>query len=390
MRLICTISSTAFENPYAFSYYLAGQGIENECEEVVEGGEKVYRIWIYDEDRVEKALELYRTYHENPQDPQFKASATLLRPNLPPTVSEFDEDKRQEPVKKRGLSSTPYGFITILILFSVIALFIAAQIQRGNMVLPRLKGIVQAPLLSPLERTLLYDYPNYFSMRDHLFTLYTPQEISEQKQPSQEAVNLIRKLWKTPVWMGIYEKTMLFFQNKGTPPTFNAPLFEKISRGEVWRTFTPALLHYDLLHLFFNVVWFILLGNQIEHRLGWGRYLFLIIATAIISNTAQYLMSGSFFMGLSGVVVGMAAFILARQQRAPWEGYLLNRLTMIFLGIFVLGMFLLQVVLFFLQIFGKLEFAVSVANTAHLTGALVGYLIGCSRLFAIKSSFTKG
>src|SRR5262249_32793246 len=131
-------------------------------------------------------------------------------------------------------------------------------------------------------------------------------------------------------------------------------------------------------------LWFILLGNQIEFRIGSVRYLLFILITGILSNTAQYLMSGPFFMGLSGIVVGMAAFIWARQQIAPWEGYLLHRFTLIFLAIFVIGMFVLQVLFFFMQIFGKLEMPFGIANTAHLVGGITGYLLGRMRLFTLR------
>lgn len=89
-------------------------------------------------------------------------------------------------------------------------------------------------------------------------------------------------------------------------------------------------------------------------------------------------------MGLSGIVVGMAAFIWARQQIAPWEGYLLHRFTLIFLGIFVVGMFLLQIVLFVMQVTGDFGLTVGIANTAHLTGGCAGYLLGRLRLFALR------
>jgi len=241
---------------------------------------------------------------------------------------------------------------------------------------------VQAPLLSNVEQNLIYDFPTYFAIRDELYKIYTPKEIEEKEPPSAQASQLIQNLRKTPVWMGIYDRFILHYRNPDIPLSYNGPLFEKIGQGEVWRLFTPTLLHFDLLHIFFNMLWFILLGNQIEFRLGWLRYLILILVAGIISNTAQYLMSGPFFMGLSGVVVGLAAFIWARQLKAPWEGYLLHRFTLIFLGIFVVGMFVLQTIFFFLQILGNFELTIGIANTAHLTGALVGYLLGQLRFFS--------
>jgi GlpG protein len=235
-----------------------------------------------------------------------------------------------------------------------------------------------------MERMLLYDYPYYFELRDELLKIYTPKEIEQKEPPSKEADQLIQKIKKTPTWMGIYDSIVFYFRGEKIPLTYQGTLFEKIRQGEIWRLVTPAMLHLDLLHIFFNLLWFVLLGNQIEFRIGFFRYLLFMIVVAITSNTAQYLMSGPFFMGLSGIVCGMAGFIWARQQKAPWEGYLLNRFTLVFLGLFVIGMFAIQVVFFILQLLGKLNFPFGIANTAHLIGALTGYLLGRLRFFSIR------
>ena len=69
-------------------------------------------------------------------------------------------------------------------------------------------------------------------------------------------------------------------------------LFGKIRQGEVWRLFTPVLLHGGILHLLFNMAWVWMFGRLIEQRLGSFKYLFLSIIVGVISNVAQYLMSG--------------------------------------------------------------------------------------------------
>lgn len=393
MRLICTIKAdNPNENPYEFSYYLTSQGIENDCEPISsETGEpSAFHIWVYDEDHVKKAQELYQYYKTHPQDPRYRAhydeaikahQEKLLRKteDVPP-----DAEEEPPPPKKRLLSPAPYGPLSIAVILFAIALFIWAQVQRTTVIPPTIPGIIQAPLLAPLERMLLYDYPHYFELRDELFKIYTPKEIEQKQLPSPEAIKLIYTIKQTPTWMGIYDYIVLHFRGKEIPLSYQGPLFEKIREGEIWRTVTPAMIHLDLLHIFFNLLWFVLLGNQIEFRIGSLRYLLFMVLVAITSNTAQYLMSGPFFMGLSGIVCGMAGFIWARQQKAPWEGYLLNRFTLIFLGLFVVGMFALQLFFFVLQILGKLNFPFGIANTAHLVGALTGYLLGRLRFFSIR------
>lgn len=386
MRLICTINTVETdENPLEFSHFLSSQGVDNECEEV---SGNAYRIWVYEEDQVEQALSLYKSYTTNPHDTRYRIqhdTAVRIQRESQSDEKEEETQLRARPVRRRFLSPAPYGPISILVLAICIALFIWAQFERGPIIPPKIPGIIQAPILAPIERDLLYDYPPYFQKRDKLFTLYTPKDIKEKKPPSAEARKLIQELrHSTKPWMGVYDRIVKSIQNSAYSFAFHGSMFVKISQGEIWRLLTPAFLHYDLLHIFFNLLWFILLGNQIEFRLGWWRYIALIIISAICSNTTQYLMSGPFFLGLSGVVVGMAGFIWARQQVAPWEGYLLHRFTLIFLTVFVLGMFVLQLVFFFLQITSHFELSIGIANTAHLTGGLVGYLLGRLRIFSIR------
>jgi GlpG protein len=384
MRLICTITDHKRENPYELSYYLTSLGIQNECEESAGG----FHIWVYDEDRVEEAQTLYEKFKQNPEDPIYRAkypSAIQHQENvLNPPPAQLKSDDEKKTVRRRFLSPAPYGPITVAILLVTIALFIWAKLQGGMSIPPQIPGVLPAPLLPPINRHLIYDYPTYYELRDRLLKLYTPQQIEQKQSPSPDALRVLEKLKRTPVWIGIYDRFVNHFQNGSIPLLYHGSMFEKIRMGEVWRIFTPALLHFDILHIFFNLLWFILLANQIEYRLGWFRYCVLILLTGIVSNTAQYLMSGPFFLGLSGIVVGMAAFIWARQQLAPWEGYLLNRITLIFLGIFVLGMFALQIVFFFLQLTGKLQISIGIANTAHVAGGIVGYLLGRFRYFCLR------
>lgn len=383
MRLICTIEpNKTKQNPFELSFFLTKEGIDNECEEIKEDGHPSYRIWVYDEDMVDKALEIYEKYRANPTDPTYRSQ--MQRATQAVEIKE--EEEAPPPRRQHFLSASPYGPISILTLVIVIGLFFWSQLGRGDTATsPPIPGIIAAPILAPIERALIFDYPTYFILRDQLLTLYTAKDIEDKTPPSAQAQTLMTQIKQTPVWMGFYDKMVFYF--KGVTPTTppSGPLFSDIAKGEIWRLFTPSILHYDFLHIFFNVLWFILLGNQIEHRIKSLRFLSMILILGVCTNIAQYLVSGPFFMGLSGIVCGMAAFIWARQQIAPWEGYLLHRFTLIFLAIFVTGMFLLQVIFFFTQIFGNFELNVGIANTAHIMGAVIGYLLGrMRRTFALQ------
>jgi GlpG protein len=130
------------------------------------------------------------------------------------------------------------------------------------------------------------------------------------------------------------------------------------------------------------MAWLWLLGKQIEGRLGKGKMVLFILITGVLANTAQYLMGGPDFLGFSGVIVGMVGFIWMRQKCAPWEGYPLQRSTILFIMVFVGAMLLLEVLAMTLEYFQVIQLSGGIANTAHIVGGVVGALLGRLRFFA--------
>ena len=136
----------------------------------------------------------------------------------------------------------------------------------------------------------------------------------------------------------------------------------EILRGEIWRLFTPALLHSSFLHLLFNMLWLKDLGSLIETRLSSLYLLVLVLGTAIGSNLVQYWWSGPGFGGMSGVVYGLFGFIWMRGKFDPASGLFLDKQTVV-----------LMLIWFFVCLF---EFIPRVANGAHLGGLVIGALWG--------------
>lgn len=378
MRIVCEIRGTPpLPDPIGLSRLLLSKGIKNECEEtILPSGETLFRIWVLDEDEVVHAKALFEQYRDHPEEFKGIEPPPPAPPVQPP--SQHDESKLSSPFSIGGpISTVILALVSLLFIFSVLN-------RPASVIPPKIEGVKEAPRLSPLEQALLFDYPHYFALRDELLKIYTPEEIKEGKAPSYAAKSLMREMEKTPFWNGLYDRAVDHIADKKVPLAYEGPLFEKIKEGECWRFFTPALLHYDFLHIFFNVLWFLVLAGQIEKRIGSFRFLLLLLLAAIVSNTAQYIMSGPFFLGLSGLVCAMAAFIWAREQTAPWEGYLLHRMTIIFLLIFVFGIFGLQLTFFFTQIFLGIKLQMPIANTAHIIGGVVGYLLGRLKYFSLK------
>ena len=90
-----------------------------------------------------------------------------------------------------------------------------------------------------------------------------------------------------------------------------------LASGQVWRLFTPDFLHFSWTHIIFNSVMLWFLGSQIEWFDGRTRLVVLFIVTSLLSNGLQYMVSGPFFGGLSGVVYGILGYCWLSQRTLP-------------------------------------------------------------------------
>lgn len=342
------------------------------------------QIWIDEENQVKEATDWLNLFKSHPEEALFHQTLLHSAGTLQDLSSfhsiESKLDSSPASSKTTAWQTQPLGFVTRLILAICCTLFILTQLTST-------KAKIPAPFAgwesftSPVEQALLYDFPHFYELMQDLLTSYSKTSPLSLEKFETNNQPLIQELKKTPFWSGIY--SLWFVKKEGVKQIIEAtPLFEKIRQGEVWRLFTPALMHQDIFHIFFNMLWLLVLGKQIEQRLHFWPYIFFIITVGIFSNTAQYLMIGPNFIGFSGVLCGMMAFIWTRQVQAPWEGYQIDRLTLIFMLIFILGMAAIQLLAFFAERFFSLSFSLNIANTAHVIGGLVGFLLGRLNYFS--------
>lgn len=385
MRLIYSTEDKKLS--YQFSEFLKKEGIENLFEIVTKtdwgsseyGTHKCY-VWIVDEEQVEKAQEWLNLYKQDPHLPIFHVEDRKILGTTPPLTP------AEEPQKnKQALDNKRMGKVTLYILVACVLLFLAGQLTTPQVEYSTV-DLPSTPLYSPpINKLLYYDYPQAYEIIDKLVRIYGIEKLQNLDSLPAEGLLLIEKYIRTPVWTGLYDKFVEYLSTHTDQGFFTEPMFEKIKQGEIWRVFTPCLLHANFFHIFFNMLWLVFLGKLIEDRIGAFRYILLIVITAVFSNTAQYLMSGSNFVGYSGVICGMLAFIWSRQRTAPWESYNLTPSIISFMLFFVMAMLGLQIASFFLKVYEGLEYFPSIANTAHIVGGLAGFILGRFNFMSMKS-----
>jgi len=140
------------------------------------------------------------------------------------------------------------------------------------------------------------------------------------------------------------------------------PHFARVLGGEVWRVITPIFVHMGVLHLVFNMWWLVDLGAAIERRIGSGRFLLLVLVTGVLSNSAQYLVKGPLFAGMSGVVYALLGYAFVRGKMDALFGLELPQSAV--------------VVLLAWLVLGFTAMIPGMANYAHLGGLVSGMVLG--------------
>ena len=91
------------------------------------------------------------------------------------------------------------------------------------------------------------------------------------------------------------------------PAAVGMKVNELIIRGQVWRLFTPMLLHASVLHIGFNMYALYALGPLLERNYGHGRFLLLYLLSGFAGNVLSFLFSPAFSLGSSTAVFGVLA-----------------------------------------------------------------------------------
>lgn len=357
-------------------YFLQSEGIKTLLEHTPpQGGTpQPSSLWVLDEDDLPQAEHWFEAFQQDPDNPMFYGHLKEARQmeaaeleGTPQHSSEISMRASSQPNQMRD-KTTP---VTLAILFLCTLLFTFGELGTP----PAEPGKNRPDTALLFRKHLMFDDTDQQALVRELVDTYGMEALTAPETLSEEGQKAYKKALQSQTWKGIYPLILNHQARRHQQPQSPPPLFEKIREGEVWRLFTPALLHGGFFHIFFNMLWLIALGGQVENRLKKIRYIALLLLIALFSNTSQYLMSGPAFLGMSGVICGMATFIWVRQSRAPWEGYHLPQSTFLLLSFFVLVMLAIQCASFFMEANGWGSFAPGIANTAHLSGALAGFAL---------------
>ena len=80
---------------------------------------------------------------------------------------------------------------------------------------------------------------------------------------------------------------------------------DAIRAGQLWRFFTPMLLHGSILHIGFNMYALYIIGIGVERRFGHGRFLLLYLLSGFAGSVFSFLLSSADSIGASGAIFGL-------------------------------------------------------------------------------------
>ena len=170
-----------------------------------------------------------------------------------------------------------------------------------------------------------------------------------------------------PVTLGLMAVCVVIFAL--TEFGFDGEIFSllrfPVTTGEqwqLWRWVSHALLHFSVMHIAFNLLWWWQLGGDVEKQLGSRKLLLIFLISAAVSGAGQYWVEDAYFGGLSGVVYALLGYIWVVGNRAPEKGLSIPKPIVVFMLVWL--------------VLGYVQPYLSIANTAHLLGLLSGMGLG--------------
>ncbi len=281
-----------------FAAFLVGEGIQTKLEH--EDGQ--WEVWVRDEDYVRQASMELNKFRENPNDRVYELALEL---EISKKRLEEEEAKKRAEAKNQPETSTEVVHIPRRQPLTIILMAMCLVIFGWTKLGPPAKSYVEGKL-------------KFANTNGSLDTTKDFQEIGTR--------------------------------------------FRDIRSGEVWRLFTPNLMHADLLHIGLNLLGLVYLGGQIEHFRGTWKFGLLVLFIGIVANVVQALFVGINFLGISGVVYGAVGYLWIKSTFDPKS------------GMYISDFLIILSIVWLLAGFSQVIPNQNLANWAHLGGLVAGVL----------------
>lgn len=133
--------------------------------------------------------------------------------------------------------------------------------------------------------------------------------------------------------------------------------------------FSSIFFHYNIYHLFFNIITFLIFGLILEKKIGSVKFLLIYIFCGIFGNYFQILFSDvDFVIGASSSIFGIVGSLMMLEPLLKIRLFGIFKISLILvLGSFFLINYLFE---FFLS-----NFNFQIGNLSHFTGLIIGIFL---------------
>lgn len=300
-----------------FADYLVASGVPSQVEENSTGA---WDIWVQRDEQLDHARAELARFSAAPDDPRYEGADSQAR-----RIREEEESRAQRLRRNFMDVRTQWGGRRGLPQITLTVMVLAILVGVGTQL-----GMRDTPLLQ--------------------WMLFAPYSESGEIPREDDSG-------------GVFTGGDRYFAGEG--------MFGAISRGQVWRLFTPALIHFGALHLIFNLYWLFRFGQMIETIKGPLLFGLLVIGGALVGNLAEALWTQMDFLnrgsryaafgGLSGLNYALFGYVWLSGRLRPRDEIGADPQT--------------SMILFAWLVLCMTGMVGPVANTAHLAGLAVGLAI---------------
>ncbi|HEY5236670.1 MAG TPA: hypothetical protein VIJ14_10860, partial [Rhabdochlamydiaceae bacterium] len=186
---------------FGFQAFLKKEGIQSLYDSTKDPtGQTTFRLWIVEEDDFDKAWAFYQEWQKNPHDVRFEPKQEKVEP----AVSKTAPPKwKVRMVRQQGSSFSLNNFIILLCGL----LFVLNGIQERRIITQKGEAAEQLTF-TPLEKKLIFDYPQYFVNLEKFLAEYPVKTMAEIKELPADGGAAFQKAKDAPTWKGLTDLLM--------------------------------------------------------------------------------------------------------------------------------------------------------------------------------------